>query len=871
MGGENRRPTWPFLCILVCLFVLAATAPKLWERATDVGPSHSRSLLAESVPEPEGASLQESEHTARTAVASPAPASVPEIGREAAPATVVDTVGPPLTMPQTEPTAIQGAEPADMAGPAIEPPSAPPEPIGEAGAEATALPGAVEAPTLPQIAGPAQPIAAPAVEPEPGAMAAEEVAPAPQIELPAQQADRPDSLWPEPTALLDQLDGLTGNGQTGQWARETATRVREFGAAVAEGSDTASFELGRLNRLRAEAEPMQSSLEDTELADRFAGARYALGRRLALWREVMLSGGLRVTLGEPTAADWGRLASRLERVNRKLGTSVAGRAWREYLAWERLEAAADASAADQAATRQVARETLARLTRGGFNARQRRFVASSPLAELTAELRYWAADPVQVAGLLAHAEQYERTGLPSDAECLVRDYLRLAGASDPRTKPLAAWLAAEHRDANLRVAVSEGLLNRFLPSRKPEFACVNDTILGNPVSGRSWLRSELAVRMIPDPQRARLAVEVRGALSSQTESTSGPATFYSDGVADILATKRLELDLSGIHCGPTEVAVENDLRLRGVSTDFDGIPFLGAFAQDMALDQHEKKQPEVKAELDWKVSTRAQAMVDGEIEPRVDKLNQRLRERVLEPLAALGLGPALLGAETGRQRLSMRLRLGGDSQMGGCPLRPWAPSDSLVSCQVHESAVNNFLQRLELDGARLTVAELREKLARVLKVPELAQGDAEHDEAEITFAAQDAVWVEFDQGQVAVHLAIARLKEAPHHWDNFQVRAAYRPRVQGRSVELVREDLIELSGELSTRSEIVLRGVFSKTFSKQRPLKLMPQALEQDPRLADVAVTQFTIDDGWIGVALGPQRGQRQPVVARRSDAEGAK
>jgi len=32
MSRHPQEPTWPFLCILACLFVLSAAAPRAWER-----------------------------------------------------------------------------------------------------------------------------------------------------------------------------------------------------------------------------------------------------------------------------------------------------------------------------------------------------------------------------------------------------------------------------------------------------------------------------------------------------------------------------------------------------------------------------------------------------------------------------------------------------------------------------------------------------------------------------------------------------------------------------------------------------------------------------------------------------------------------
>ena len=33
----------------------------------------------------------------------------------------------------------------------------------------------------------------------------------------------------------------------------------------------------------------------------------------------------------------------------------------------------------------------------------------------------------------------------------------------------------------------------------------------------------------------------------------------------------------------------------------------------------------------------------------------------------------------------------------------------------------------------------------------------------------------------------------------------------------------------------------------------MPRQIVDDPKLKDAAITQFVIDDGWIGISLGPK------------------
>ena len=119
-------------------------------------------------------------------------------------------------------------------------------------------------------------------------------------------------------------------------------------------------------------------------------------------------------------------------------------------------------------------------------------------------------------------------------------------------------------------------------------------------------------------------------------------------------------------------------------------------------------------------------------------------------------------------------------------------------------------------------------------------------------------------GRIEITLSIAKLAKPPRKWSNFQVRAYYRPEVHGRSVEFARDGVIQLIGRVNVAGQIALRGVFSKTFGKKAPWSVVPEKFATDPRLADLAITQFAVDDGWVGVALGPQRTAMHPATLRR-------
>jgi hypothetical protein len=52
---------------------------------------------------------------------------------------------------------------------------------------------------------------------------------------------------------------------------------------------------------------------------------------------------------------------------------------------------------------------------------------------------------------------------------------------------------------------------------------------------------------------------------------------------------------------------------------------------------------------------------------------------------------------------------------------------------------------------------------------------------------------------------------------------------------------------------VILDGIFARALSKNNAWNLVPEQIVKEPKLAEAAITQFVIDDGWIGVCLGPK------------------
>jgi hypothetical protein len=415
------------------------------------------------------------------------------------------------------------------------------------------------------------------------------------------------------------------------------------------------------------------------------------------------------------------------------------------------------------------------------------------------------------------------------------------------------------------VAVAAEFIDRLIPKSRTAEMAVNDRVLGLPTRGSSSMSSTVDVRLVPDPNRLRLALEANGQIFSTTRTTSGPATLYSQSDSHYFARKLMEVDVGGVRTWPAETDSDTNSRLRGVRTDFDGIPLLGALVENIARSRHADKSDAARREVRRKVAERAGQQIDAEADARVQQANQQLRERVLAPLAKLNLQPSVIQMETSPQRLMMRLRVAAEEQLAGNTPRPQAPGDSLVSLQLHQSLLNNLCEQLHLEGRTCTVPELREHLAGAFNLSTVTISDGPGEDVRFNFAGENAIQVHCDDGRVQLTLALAELTAESKSWRNFSVRVVFRPEVNGLSARMVRDGAIQLVGpRLNAKGQVVVRGIFNRAFPRDRTFDLIASKWSDDARLAGLRVSQFVIQDGWIGVAVGPEAARTVPNMARK-------
>jgi hypothetical protein len=665
------------------------------------------------------------------------------------------------------------------------------------------------------------------------------------------------NVWALPEALLEALDRLAAHPEAADWANHLSQLVRELHQRGSDSRPTSAI-LGDLRG--ATDETALPTIRDPIVLVDVQRARYALVRRLEIWDRVARVDGMSSTdattlAASPEQSGDQRMAKCLDDLEQLTATVNAGDAWRDYLLVSELRALSQSANPARRESRELAQQVLARLEADKLSPRQRQFAAKTPIVTLSNELRGWAAEPVDMSQLLTHLERYERTQLSGDARLLAADCRALRWRATTASQDLGERVDLHYRNANVRVALTPAFVNRFVPQPYAVSSRVSDTIQGVPVRGRSTTFTKVSVRAIPDPRRIRLGLEADGIVASTTMSDAGPATFHNQAESGFQVRKLVLFGPSGLRMWSAMADADSYYtNLTDVETSFDGVPLVGSLVRNIARSQHDDAQDDARREMEGKVAARARRQFDEEVQPRLDKLATKVDAEMLEPLRRLGLEPTALDMQTTEDRLTMRMRLASDEQLGAHTPRPRAPSDSLASLQVHQSAINNLLESLDLTGREFTVPELYQwigrKLSREIKSPEDVP-----DDVVIRFADQDAVRVRCLEGRVDLAIAIAKLSHSKRRWRDFVVKTTYQPDPTSLEGRFVRSSGIFLEGKsVQGRAEFVLRSILSKALSVDRPWRIVPEKFATDPRMADLEVAQFVVEDGWIGFAYAPQR-----------------
>ena len=629
------------------------------------------------------------------------------------------------------------------------------------------------------------------------------------------------------------------------------------------------LETSELVALAAQARQFGGALTDYDLAAQILRVAYSLERRLVVWHAIQRcldSTSIALDSAQPTHLEVEKLELALQNVHTLLGGTGDGPTWSEYLMLQELNQWVASEQNVWSEGNALALKVLSRLNWERLTSKQREFLSRPEFTELAKQLGIWSRDPVDYRQLLSEIEDIETYDLSRSATSIAGAVQVLRNSNEEPQRLLAAALNDHYRNANMRVSVAGELLQRLLPEGKIEVRPVRQRILGADTRGDSAVQTQLSLKLIPDDSAWNLGIGVTGDLLSNTQSSKGPATFHNTSTAEIQSHRYVRMDATGYQISSEPTNVQSNDYLRKMSTDFDNLPIVGDFLRLIVREQFDQKRGLAQRITRRLIAQEADAELDRRLEESLQTASDEVEKRLVGPLENMRLNPMVVAMNTNEERLAIRYRVSNEMQLASHTPRPRAPAESLLSLQIHQSAINNTISQMGLGGKAWTIPELYEHLGNTFQQTNWRAPTDVPPGLTIRFASNKPAYVEMVDGKLRLSLRISQLQQDNHFdYRSFVVTVTYIPVADGMHAELIRDGVVEIQSVRNGFRQVVpLRVIFGKVFADRDDFPLISEEWQTDPRAEGLAVSQVEIRDGWLAVAISKAGSTMAAEVAAR-------
>lgn len=580
----------------------------------------------------------------------------------------------------------------------------------------------------------------------------------------------PEGLEPEDfDQLVESIDDTWKD-----WARETGTFVQDF----YEGNhNTIEAQRNALQRLQVKLNTMEKALSDS----RYRGIHDDISPLYAkLQPRVELAEGMLdvLTMDVEAARDqrlqpaYQELDEALANLKSDLREYRGGQAW---LTWAQVSELEKLPSQDIDAEALVSSVKSKLENRESYSESVRNFVSREPflaLEDALADLQRAMQQPDDAntealrsgfVSLLDLLNDY-RNDPSAELEGKIRsqlDELRLISPDGGAL--IAEVVSANYLNYNLRIAVTEGLLNRFYSESRQDSSWVNDRVMEAHVTGYQCTDARIALDLIPSSQNARFAITLSGTVRSNTNGYTSQATIHTVGTHSFSARKPVMFDGQSFYLEPATVSVNANNRTVGARTKFSGVPILGGIANRIAMREATSRTPQANAIARNKIADQVRNQLNNEAGQQFANASSQLQAETYAPLRKYDLYPDVMSFSTTDSELRVRTRLMASNELAGSKPAPMTsiPSNGMVA-QIHETLLTNSFDRLGLNGQTMTEDEVRalleERLSEILnrevKFPQPEPSEESEEQAGNTLVFDETDPVRFTVGNGEVTLII---------------------------------------------------------------------------------------------------------------------
>jgi hypothetical protein len=208
--------------------------------------------------------------------------------------------------------------------------------------------------------------------------------------------------------------------------------------------------------------------------------------------------------------------------------------------------------------------------------------------------------------------------------------------------------------------------------------------------------------------------------------------------------------------------VNTNSQVTGLKTKFDGIPIVRRIVRNIANQKIAESKPQSEALTAQKIKDAALPKFDDEASNQFSTANDTL-SKMFASLEKRGVAPDSTSARSSNTHMALSSRTIGLTRVGGSLQPPSALIATGAAVQLHESALNNSIDALGLQGRTILEKDLAREIEIALSdlfqrdikltddVPEPVKVDGEPEPpTSFVFSNTDPIRVHFDKNQITL-------------------------------------------------------------------------------------------------------------------------
>ena len=458
-------------------------------------------------------------------------------------------------------------------------------------------------------------------------------------------------------------------------------------------------------------------------------------------------------------------------------------------------------------------------------------------------------------------DDYDDDPTPELAKSLREQFDAIRLSAPDGGTAISDAFAGHFLNYNLRVAVSEGFLNRMVSEARNQSSRINTVMGGARVVGNQTSDASLSVDVVGSNRNAEFDLVLNGVVRTSSTAYASQASVQTSGYHTFLARKPVFFDGQQFTTQPAEISVRANNRPVGISTQYSGTLFEG-MANRRAWSEASARMGSANAQTAANIRQEVASELNQEVDNRFTKASLDLQKRLYGPLREYGLYPNVMRHTSSNTELRIWTRLSDDDEIAGSRPVPGiaAPEKGLVA-YIHESLLSNSTNRLGLgteDKMQMTDGELRallqERLSRILdREIDLGMSEDDGEPATFVFDQADPIRFKVAGGEVVITMR-AGLNRGNEVIPTQMITVPLMPSVEGDKIVLKRGNVAVRPVErVSSPAEQIARAnVMRQKIQSAIPEKEYDAGFEfkQEQKSVKLKVTSITAENGWLAVTI---------------------